>query len=110
MNFIEQRERYLHDPEFHALVDRIYYLLLQGQFTIGELKGAVVYGGFKFESEQLRPIAMDQEGILKDLPRESATFGKVGVTREGQSVYRDKKGICLWRRSINIWFLLRSRK
>lgn len=88
MNFMEQRERYLHDPEFHALVDRIYYLLLQGQFTISELKEAVVFASFKFESEQILPffprMALDKKGRIGKME-----YAKVGETKEGEGIYRE---------------------
>ena len=87
MNFEEQSKRYQSDPEFPALVDRIYYLLLQGQFTIGELKGAVVFAGFKFESERVRPAFSVGEAELRAGPE---SFQKVGRTEHGQAVYRNK--------------------
>ena len=52
------KEKYLTNPEFHTLVDLYYYQLLQNQFTIQEMKEALVFAGIKFESERVDPMPM----------------------------------------------------
>jgi hypothetical protein len=54
MNYEQQRERYLHDAEFYHLVNMMYDLYMQGKFTVGEIKDAVVFAGIKFETENIR--------------------------------------------------------
>lgn len=60
MNFEEQRKAYEEDPVFHQIVDVLFHflLLLQGQFTVGELRDAVTFAHTKFKSERVRPILL----------------------------------------------------
>ncbi len=56
MNFYQQAERYKEDPEFRALVEAAYHMLMRENITVSELKGAVVFAAYKFESEHVRPF------------------------------------------------------
>ena len=56
MDFDKMRERYLNDPLFHRTVDLLYNFLYEGNITVNELRDAATFAGFKFESEQVRPI------------------------------------------------------
>ena len=55
MTFEEQRRRYENDPLFHAYVEFLYSILMEGRITVGELRDAVTFAGFKFEMERVRP-------------------------------------------------------
>ena len=58
MMFHEIRARYENDPEFHAIVDQLYYLLHQGRVTVNELRDACTCAGWKFEVTDIRPMVM----------------------------------------------------
>lgn len=58
MNYQEQKERYHNDPEFYFLVNTIHAFLMEGNFTVSELKDAVIFAGIKFETERVRPITL----------------------------------------------------
>lgn len=56
MNFKQQREKYLNDPVFHKIVNVLFHLLEQGQFTVGELKDAATFARTTFESGRVTRI------------------------------------------------------
>lgn len=93
MDFEEQSKKYQSDPEFHALVDKICYLLSQGHFTIDELKSAVVFAGLKFERERMRPAPLGESPSesSKELRAGANEFPeRIGKTKQGEAVYRHK--------------------
>ena len=55
MNYEQQAVRYQHDPGFHRLVDHLYGVLLQGKFSVEELKDAAVFAANKFACERIVP-------------------------------------------------------
>ena len=55
MNFDEARKRYENDVTFHMVVDALYSVLYENKLTVGELRDAAMFTGFKFESEHISP-------------------------------------------------------
>ncbi len=47
-------ERYMRDPVFHALVDRLYEAIAGAQFTPTELREAVILAATKYEMTHVR--------------------------------------------------------
>jgi hypothetical protein len=52
----QQRERFLNDPIFHALVQQFYDQLVNGQITQDTLRGALNFAITKFYFEYVRPV------------------------------------------------------
>lgn len=60
MNFDEMSKRYENDPQFYKSVQFLYHILYEGHLTVSELRDAAMFAGYKFESENVRPIFMDK--------------------------------------------------
>jgi hypothetical protein len=56
------RERYLSDPEFHALVDMMRKQLESAQFTPTEIREAAMLAQIMYEQNHPRPIVMTRPG------------------------------------------------
>lgn len=54
MNYDEARRRYEHDPEFHTLVDTIFAMAFNLQYTAGEVRDAATFAMLKVESLSVR--------------------------------------------------------
>ena len=72
MTFDEQRKRYFNDPLFHAYVDILYSMLMEGRLTVSELRDAATFAGIKFEFENVAPhfnvpVTLWDEGGLHGL-------------------------------------------
>jgi hypothetical protein len=56
MTFDEMHKRYKTDPTFHHSVNYLYALLRQGILLTSELRDVAMFAGYKFESENVRPV------------------------------------------------------
>jgi len=51
MERMSKEERYRNDPVFHNLVDQIYHLIKQGEYTPTEIREAAMLAQIKYECE-----------------------------------------------------------
>ena len=52
--FEQQKEKYMHDPEFHALVNQFHSFLKSGQITQDTMRGALNFAVTKFYFEDVK--------------------------------------------------------
>jgi len=87
MMFEEQKRRYENDPLFHAYVDILYSMLMEGRVTVGELRDAVTFAGLKFEMGRVRPCFPGQT-ILWD---EGGFYGGGGFREDRHCGNEERK-------------------
>ena len=68
------RDRYMSDPNFHALVNLLESYIHKADFTASELREAAVLASINYEMNTIRPMNMIDPEIEKVLQ----TFNKKG--------------------------------
>jgi len=59
MDFSDAEHRYLHDVEFHTLVDTFYRTIERLHYTPGELREAVMFAAMLFELRHISPLRVN---------------------------------------------------
>lgn len=57
-------DRYLNDPVYKTLVDTMYHVMCQGNFTPSELREAAMLAAMKFEALHTKPIFRIERDIF----------------------------------------------
>ena len=68
MNFNDARDRYMNDPQFHAVVDQMVHMALSMDMSPGELRIAAAFAELKFFAS--RPVREAFPHFAEDINRE----------------------------------------
>ena len=62
---MKMHERYMNDPKFHALVDMILSVIMNGEFTPTEIREAAMLAQIRYEEIKPRQTAFTIEDIQR---------------------------------------------
>ncbi len=59
MNRTSPTERYYHDAQFRQMVDMLYSLILNAEYTPLEIREAIMLAQIKYEELNIRPLIIE---------------------------------------------------